>query len=135
MPKLAVLESPYRGYDDKKTKENVLFAQMTARILYLSEGIVCIASHLLFPQYLDDMMRIERTDGIEAGWAFGDAAPLVIFALQPNLHPTHGMRLALSHWLEKGKEIRCERRSIRGIKLGVQTIREMFGDSQERNQK
>jgi len=72
--KRVVIESPYAGEVDL----NVAYAKACV-LDSLSRGEAPYASHLFFtlPGILDDDKPDERTKGIEAGFAWGEAADLV----------------------------------------------------------
>ncbi len=77
MMKLAILESPYRGY----VTANVAYARQKLGELVRS-GYAPIASHLLYtqPGVLDDGVPAERALGMQAGLAWRHTADVTIFA-------------------------------------------------------
>jgi hypothetical protein len=72
--KLAILESPYAG----NVRRNVAYARRCLAEL-LREGYAPIASHLLYPQVLDDVAPDERRLGIDAGLAWRKVADVSFF--------------------------------------------------------
>jgi len=71
-----VIESPYAG----EVEANVEYAKMCVHDC-LRRGEAPYASHLFFtqPGILDDLIPDQRKLGIEAGFAWGEAADLVAF--------------------------------------------------------
>jgi hypothetical protein len=86
--KLIVIESPYAG----DVERNVRYARACMRDA-LERGETPYASHLLFTQdgILDDLKPEERHRGIEAGFAWGEAAGAEV-ALYIDLGVSKGMR-------------------------------------------
>lgn len=72
MPRLVIIESPYRGKDTTDTGRNIDYARRCMRDA-LTRGDYPLASHLLYTQtkILDDTIKAERDLGIEAGLAWG----------------------------------------------------------------
>ena len=65
MPRLVIVESPYAGDVERNTR----YAYACMRDA-LSRGEAPLASHLLFPQFLDDTIPEERNLGMHAGLAW-----------------------------------------------------------------
>ena len=72
--RLVIIESPYAGDVEK----NIHYARR-AMLDSLSRDEAPIASHLLYPQVLDDLIPGERQLGIEAGLAWRRVAELSAF--------------------------------------------------------
>lgn len=76
--RLVVLESPYAAREGRTVEEHVSYARQCL-LDCLRRGESPIASHLLFPQVLDDLEPTERALGIDAGTSWYYAADLVVF--------------------------------------------------------
>lgn len=72
--KLVVIESPYAG----DVFNNLIYARSAMRDS-LSRGEAPFASHLLYPQLLNDTIKEERALGISAGLAWARKAGLSAF--------------------------------------------------------
>jgi len=104
--KLVVVESPYAG----DFQRNILYARALYRYC-LEQGWAPYASHLNYtqPGVLDDDIPEERTLGIEAGQAWGDAADLRVIGMD------YGMSKGMQYGLERAEAIDQE---IHKIHLG-----------------
>lgn len=60
--KLVYIASPYSG----DRKQNTEFAKSACRYA-MNQGVIPIAVHLLYPQFLDDQCSKERNQGIQMG--------------------------------------------------------------------
>lgn len=60
--KLVYIASPYAG----DTERNIAFARAACR-LAVDQGFVPVAAHLLYPQFLDDTVPVQRELGIRLG--------------------------------------------------------------------
>jgi hypothetical protein len=98
---LVVIESPYAG-SPTEIKENIVYAINCMRDC-IRRGEVPFASHLLYPQVLDDRNPPAREFGINAGYAFGNNASKVVFYI--NKGYSEGMIDAKEYWTKKGKKI------------------------------
>jgi hypothetical protein len=76
----------------------------------LLRGEAPFASHLLYPQVLDDNLPSERRLGIEAGLAWGQRADLTVLYI--DLGITSGMRQGVVRARDEGRPI--ETRSLPG---------------------
>lgn len=70
--RLVIIESPYKG----DVAANMDYARR-CMLDSLSRGEAPLASHLLYTQVLDDLQPEQRTQGMEAGFAWGKKADLV----------------------------------------------------------
>lgn len=86
-----VVESPYSGY----VYRNVAYARK-AVLDCLERGEAPIASHLLFPDILDDSVLVERLTGIAAGHAWIDVADAVV------VYADHGVSAGMAAGIECG---------------------------------
>jgi hypothetical protein len=81
--KRVLIESPFGTNPDGSRADmgtmarNVEYARR-AMLWCLRKGYAPYGSHLLYPQCLDDATPAERELGIQAGFAWGEAAELVI---------------------------------------------------------
>ncbi len=72
---LVIVESPYAG----DVARNERYARACLRDC-LQRGEAPFASHLLYPQVLDDDKPGDRTLGMDAGWAWmGEADAVVVY--------------------------------------------------------
>ena len=81
VPKIVIIESPYRGDFYKKTVRNILYARLCVRDSLMLRGEIPFASHLFYAQtgITDDMIPKEREFGMVAGWEIGKLASLSAF--------------------------------------------------------
>lgn len=101
--KLVILESPFRGANLAEREENVEYTKRCARRCALDNEAI-LASHLLFPQFLDEDRIEEQTLGIKLGLAWRRVADLSVFFTDRGW--SYGMKEALGELLEKGGEFR-----------------------------
>lgn len=73
-----ILESPFAGVNERSTQRNVAYAKK-CMLDSLNRGEAPIASHLLYPQVLDDHNPTERQWGIDAGLAWRVVAEKAVF--------------------------------------------------------
>ena len=87
-----VLESPFAG----NVEENIEYARMCVKDSLL-RGEAPIASHLLYTQegILNDNIKSERQNGLNAGLAWLDVADIHVFYIDYGM--SKGMDYALSH--------------------------------------
>lgn len=83
-----IVESPYAG----SVERNKLYAISCMRDS-LNRGEAPFLSHMLYPQALTNWNALERTQGIEAGFAWGECAQL--WAVYTDLGITEGMKLGI----------------------------------------
>lgn len=98
-----IVESPFAG-DIKLHLEYVRLACKDC----VQRGEVPFASHMFFPQFLDDNVPEQRKLGIEMGYDFWDKAELVVFYTDYGISP--GMEKALAKAFLDGKPF--EKRSL-----------------------
>ena len=65
--KRVIIESPYRGHGEREVEANVDYAR-ECLLDSLKREEAPIASHLLYPQVLDDDSPVGRRMGMDAGW-------------------------------------------------------------------
>lgn len=87
-----IIESPFRSATPEEAARNVRFAR-ACLFDSLRRGEAPYASHLLFPQVLDDADAAQRMQGIEAGLAWGLAADLT--AVYTNIGRSEGMEYGI----------------------------------------
>lgn len=97
--KRVVVESPLSG-DFAKNKRYALWCAYHCRTL----GEAAYASHLFFPQFLDDEDPESRTFGIEAGYTWSQAADVVAFYVDFGMSP--GMLKAEQRWSNHDRQYR-----------------------------
>ena len=97
---LVILESPFAG----NVEENTTYARACMRDC-LIRGEAPYASHLLYTQegILDDDIPSERTLGIEAGLAWGDAAEATV--VYTDLGISRGMEQGIERAIKAGRHI------------------------------
>lgn len=96
--RLIILETPYAGDVDT----NVCYARAC---LYacLQRGEAPLASHLLYPQVLDDKTPKERAWGIEAGLAWGAKAEATVVFTDRGI--SDGMRQGIKRAEAEGRPV------------------------------
>jgi len=97
--KLVILESPYAG----EVLTNVKYAQRAARDCAL-RGESVLASHLLFPQFLDDADPDERALGTRLGLAWRRHASYSVFYIDRGW--SRGMVMALTSAIAEAKQFK-----------------------------
>jgi hypothetical protein len=100
--KPVVIESPYAGANLIERRENELYAQRALDDA-LARGEAPFASHLLYPQVLDDNVPAQRRQGIEGQLAWIDLARSIVVYCDRGFSP--GMVAAIRHCLRQGYEI------------------------------
>ncbi|QKO02989.1 nucleoside deoxyribosyltransferase [Gordonia phage TZGordon] len=104
--KLVVIESPFAGDQER----NVRYGR-AAMLDSLRRGEAPYASHLIYPQVLDDTNRAERIQGMAAGFAWGVMADLV--AVYCDLGVSDGMQQGVDEARRRGTPV--EHRFLDGI--------------------
>lgn len=103
MMRRVIVESPFAG----DVERNVGYARACLRDCLL-RGEAPLASHLLYPQALDDDIAHERALGMAAGWVwFGAAAALVVYT---DFGVSEGMRRGIER--AKSQELPIEYRTL-----------------------
>lgn len=89
-----ILESPYGNVDPEVVHQNVAYARAC---LYdsLRRGEAPIASHLLYPQVLDDNTAEERQWGIDAGLEWRSVAEAAV------VYTDRGISRGMQYGIEK----------------------------------
>lgn len=101
--KRAIIESPFKGANMDERKENENYARACcAHAVKL--GFVPFASHLFFPQFLNEDDSEQRKLGIEMGYDFWDKADVLLFYIDRGMSP--GMQAALSKAFIEGRPVR-----------------------------
>lgn len=93
--RLVIIESPFAG----GVTRNVEYARR-ALLHSLRQGEAPAASHLLYPQVLDDLDAHDRARGLAAGLAWAPHAEAAIFYVDHGISP--GMRAAWAYYLSIG---------------------------------
>src|SRR6185437_4418161 len=101
--RLVILESPFAG----NVERNLAYAR-AAMLDCLQRGEAPYASHLLYPQVLDDTQPAERRTGIEAGLAWGTMADATVVYTDLGLSP--------------GMELGIERARLQGRRVDLRTL-------------
>ena len=101
-----ILESPFAG-DAEAQERHVAYARAAMRDC-LTRGEAPFASHLLYPQVLDDDLPIERELGIAAGLAWVPLAGATVVYTDLGISP--GMSRGINHAIRCGRVV--EYRSI-----------------------
>ena len=104
MNQLVILESPYKGDDWDKTKENLIYARKCMKDCF-KRGEFPFASHLLYTQegILDDKIPSERKLGIKAGLTWGEFASKTV--VYTDIGITKGMKQGIQRAKDFGREI------------------------------
>jgi hypothetical protein len=100
---VVIVESPFAGDIDTNRRYAIDACADCFR-----RGETPFASHLLYPQILDELNRDEREQGISAGYLFWPLARLIVFYIDRGWSP--GMQRAKERALELGYD--WEERSI-----------------------
>ena len=97
---MVIIESPFAG----NVQENILYARMAVRDSLL-RGEAPIASHLLYTQegVLNDNIKEEREQGINAGLAWGDVANQTVVYIDRGI--SHGMEYGIQRAITDGRDI------------------------------
>lgn len=106
--KKVIVESPYGAKDEQTLARNRQYARAACHDC-VKRGENPFASHLFYTQFLDDRDPVERTLGIDMGFARWDDAEAIVFYLDLGLSP--GMQKALQRAFELGLQI--ERRFLK----------------------
>jgi hypothetical protein len=101
--RLVIVESPLAGDVEK----NLAYAR-AALADCLARGEAPFASHLLYPQVLDDLVPEQRTQGIEAGLAWGERADATV--VYTDLGESFGMTMGIARAVAAGRPV--ERRKL-----------------------
>lgn len=104
--KRVIIESPFAG----DNAVNVMYARACMSDS-LERGEAPFASHLLYPQALDDEVREEREMGMNAGFAWGEVAELVAVYEDRGISP--GMRAGIKRAEELGIAIEYRKLYVR----------------------
>lgn len=99
---IVMIETPYRGADRRERVRNEAYAK---QCLFdsLMRGEVPLASHLIYPQILDEDVPAERDLGIAMAIALGQRADTIAFYIDHGM--TRGMELAYQAADRRGKTI------------------------------
>lgn len=118
MHNLCVVESPFKAETPTELGKNIRFARNVCRHLSM-EGYAPFASHLLYPQFLDDDIEEERNRGLACGLRWAECAQIVYFCLPPEkeIKDSKGMMLALSTYRMQGKITMLRRYDAAGLEL------------------
>jgi hypothetical protein len=122
-PRLVVIESPFAG----EVALNVEYAR-AALSDSLRRGEAPFASHLLYTQVLDDLVPVQREQGIAAGFAWGQAAELHAFYVDRGI--SRGMRIALGRVLDQRARLAFEFRSLHGDERALEAARAVLAELQ-----
>lgn len=100
---IVVIESPFAAQDEWEIELNKAYARECCRWALLN-GLVPLASHLLYTQMLDDKDPIERVIGIEAGLRVNAvAAKATLVFLDRGL--SSGMEKGIQRSLSEGRPV------------------------------
>ena len=104
-----IIESPFKGNTPAEEAENTAYAKEAMRDS-LYRGEAPFASHLLYPQMLDDADEDERRMGIEAGLLIGRSADRTVVYTDRGISP--GMKQGIKCAEDEGRSV--EYRSLYG---------------------
>ncbi len=104
-----IIESPFKGNTPAEEAENIAYAKEVMRDS-LYRGEAPFASHLLYPQMLDDANKHERRMGIEAGLLIGRLADRTVVYTDRGISP--GMKQGIKRAKDEGRPV--EYRSLYG---------------------
>ena len=97
-----LVESPFAG----NLERNIAYARK-ACLDCLQRGEAPYASHLFFPQMLDDLKENERALGIQAGLAWGGAAAKTVVYQDFGITP--GMQVGIETAIKLGRPVEYRR--------------------------
>lgn len=97
----AVIESPFAAPTEDGRQRNLRYAR-ACLLDSLQRGEAPFASHLLYPQVLDDNTPELREQGIAAGFAWAETANLWVFYTDLGVSP--GMQGAVETAVDKGRQ-------------------------------
>lgn len=97
-----VIESPYSDSNGRSIAANTKYAQECMRDS-IGRGEAPFASHLLYPQVLNEALLCERMKGIALGYTVGELASKV--AVYVDYGRSNGMNQAIEYYREQGKQI------------------------------
>lgn len=103
-----IIESPYAG----NVHQNMEYLKRCIKDCLL-RGEAPFASHLMYTQVLDDTIPRERADGINAGFAWRDAADATV--VYKDLGISEGMKKGIEDAEKKGRPV--EYRSLNTLPL------------------
>ena len=105
MMRRVIIESPFRGVTPEEAFDNLVYLEECIRDSLL-RGEAPFASHAIYPGPLNDAVQEERSLGIEAGYAWWEAARAIIFYVDHGW--SEGMRTAYDRALlqQRQTEIR-----------------------------
>ena len=106
---IVIIESPFKGRTPEEEAENIAYAKEAMRDS-LYRGEAPFASHLLYPQMLDDANKHERRMGIEAGLRIGQLADRTVVYTDRGISP--GMSKALSGLRTRGVRLNIARCTV-----------------------
>lgn len=126
VPKLVLIESPFRGANYEETRNNILYARACVHDS-LCRGGAPYASHLFFTQtgILNDQIEEERLRGMNAGLAWGRHAEISTF--YTDMGVSSGMEYGMANAEKAGRQI--EYRSL-GSKREVRALIEKMARAQ-----
>jgi hypothetical protein len=125
IPKLVLVESPFRGKDYNETRDNIFYARLCVRDSILREEAP-YASHLFYTQtgLLDDKIESERMQGINAGLAWGSNAEVSAFYTDRGI--SRGMEYGKAAAKKAGRKI--EERTLGSPEKVASMIEEMANE-------
>ena len=106
---IVIIESPFKGRTPEEEIKNIEYARKVMRDS-LYRGEAPFASHLLYPQMLDDADEDERRMGIEAGLRIGRLADRTVVYTDRGISP--GMEYGIKRAEYEGRPV--EYRSLYG---------------------
>lgn len=104
-----IIESPFAGETPEELAANIAYARACCADAW-KRGEDPFASHLLYPQFLDDKNAEERKAGIERGYAMWPHAAVIVFYVDRGI--SNGMKAALARAFELNHPF--EKRTIPG---------------------
>lgn len=103
MMRRAIIESPFKGTSPEDRAENIKYGLMACKHA-ADLGFVPFASHLFFPQFLNEDVPEERQLGIEMGYDFWEKSDVILFYVDRGI--SSGMEKALAKAFMEGKPVR-----------------------------
>lgn len=100
-----IIESPYAAAKGRTVAEHVHYA-CCAMLHSIKLGEAPFASHLLYPEVLDDSDALQRARGIQAGYEWMQAADIVAFYIDFGWSPGMLRALRVARILHRKIEVR-----------------------------
>ena len=116
---ITIVESPYAANNGRTVADHVKYALDCCRDA-VTRNETPFASHLIYPQFLDDRKPHERLQGIGMGYTVARQCLKYnegLIAFYTDYGWSFGMREAYAHYAPRGYKIEC--RAIYGVPVAM----------------